>query len=102
MELRSMGTTAWLASLAAILPQTSQALYALHMSPCAPPIYAQRVGPIVPLSYPQLFVARAITSRHTVGRVVICPLSLCCHKQAVPRVGMQFALSMDEPGHAPW
>src|SRR5712691_562643 len=40
---------------------------ALHVSPSAPPIHAQRVGPILPLSYPQLLVAKEITSRHTVG-----------------------------------
>jgi len=40
---------------------------ALHVSPRAPPIHAPRVGPIVPLSYPQLLVAKEMTSRHTVG-----------------------------------
>jgi hypothetical protein len=41
--------------------------YALHVSPRAPPMSAQRVGPLVPLSYPQLLVAKEIMSRHTVG-----------------------------------
>jgi hypothetical protein len=97
-----MATTAWLSPLAAMLPQTSQALFMPSICRHVHRQFMRRVGPIVPLSYPQLFVAKAITSRHTVGIVAVCSLSLCCHKQAVLRVGMQFALIMDEPGRAPW
>ena len=36
--------------------------YALQVSPRAPPMHAQRVAPIVPLSYPHLLVAKAMTA----------------------------------------
>ena len=39
----------------------------LHLSPRTTPINAQRVGPILPPSYPQLLAAKEVTSRHTVG-----------------------------------
>src|SRR2546430_8342599 len=39
----------------------------LYLSPRAPTISAQRVGPLLPLSYPQLLTTKEMTSRHTVG-----------------------------------
>jgi hypothetical protein len=38
-----------------------------HLSPKTPPIRAQRVGPLVPLSDPSMLTTKEMTSRHTVG-----------------------------------
>src|SRR5262249_49992505 len=39
----------------------------LHLSPRAASITAQRVGPILPPPHPQVFAAKEVTPRHTVG-----------------------------------
>src|SRR6266446_3114299 len=41
--------------------------YPLYLSASVPPITAQRVGSILPLSHLQVFAIKEITSRHTVG-----------------------------------